>query len=202
MLFLVSILINIVTTGSDKTGTGRTGSTGSTNSSVVVPPYDLKPGETYPHRIPLVESEVLPFDRQVDLKADWHFTRYELRNVTRQGKEYGTEPLSLASFHGPTTVTTSDGGNFRPLFTADPELPADVISAYFSLDITQPVLNNDTFTVSMPFDHPYEVRVLPVYEVYQFEIWERPYFSDPKQLGRGELKLPFGHKLEGWDLGV
>ncbi|ARU59739.1 hypothetical protein CBW65_00770 [Tumebacillus avium] len=208
VLFLLSILINFVTTGSGETGlvdvNGDSTVIGKSRSDakVEIPPYELKPGETYPHRIQLVESEFLQNPDQIDLDADWHFTRYELRSVRLQGKEYGTEPLGMVSFRGQMTVTTTDGDNFLPLVSASPTIPADVISAYFEIDVTKAVPNEDTFTVSMPFEHRYEVRVMPVYDVYQFEIWERPYFSDPQQVGTGEVKLPSGHLVEGWDLGV
>lgn len=208
VLFLVSILINFVSTGSGETGIVDVNGDGMAvgesrmNSKVEIPPYELKPGETYPHRIPLVETEFLQNLDKIDLKADWHFTRYELRKVTLQGKEHGTEPLARALFRGPMTVTTSDGGNFLPLYATDPNIPADVITAYFDIDITKPVPSDDTYTVSMPFEHRYEVRVLPVYDVYQFEIWERPYFSAPLHVGTGEVKFPSGHQVEGWDLGV
>lgn len=207
-LFLLSILINIVTTGSGETGLVDVNGDGTvigksrSDAKVEIPPYELKPGETYPHRIPIVETEFLQNPDKINLEADWHFTRYELRSVTLQGKAYGAESFAIASFRGPMTVSTTDGGNFLPLYSSSPAIPADVISAYFDIDVTKAVPNDDTFTVSMPFEHRYEVRVMPVYDVYQFEIWKRPYFSDPQQVGTGEVKLPSGHLVEGWDLGV
>ncbi|MFD2169488.1 hypothetical protein [Tumebacillus lipolyticus] len=166
-----------------------------------IAPSERVLGEQYPKLVGESKSYFGERKPEESLKAAWHLKSYEIRNVSDGGEERGEAAIRSSYFQGPSEIGMTDFP-IKPDYSSSPEVPADVISAFFGTNVEVEFVHRYSVSVKAPHVGQFNTKVFPLYRVQEFEVWEDPLFGKPTKVGAGKVKLPAGIQVETWDLGV
>lgn len=202
LIALSTFGFNIGTTGDRAQEVGVAAESGDRSGmSQEIAPWERLAGETYPKLVGESKSYFDESKLEANLKAGWHLKSYEIRNVSDGVEERGEAEIRSSYFQGPSEISMTDF-RIKPEYSSSPEIPADVISAFFGTNVEAEFVDRFSVSVSVLQPGQFHTKVFPLYRVQEFEVWEDPLFGKPTKVGTGNVKLPAGIQVETWDLGV